>query len=335
MIIGFLAAIIVGFTLGLIGGGGSILTVPALVYLFDIDPVLATGYSLFIVGVSSAVGSLNYMRAGLLNYKAAFVFAAPSLVAVYATRKFLMPSIPDRLFSLGPIDIAAHAIFYFLLAVIAAILIYLLFKKAVAQDKRFQKALWLAIPAVVMAYAMRQFAIPALPETLLVVSGFTLTKSAAIMLFFGAIMFASSISMIREKKQTTDGGQAEHETAFNYPLIIAEGAIVGTITGLVGAGGGFLIIPALVILAKLPMKLAIGTSLLIIASKSLIGFLGDVANQTIDWPFLLSFTLFALIGIFGGFYASQFINGDKLKKGFGWFVLVMAVYIIAGELFFS
>lgn len=333
MITGFLAAIIVGFTLGLIGGGGSILTVPALVYLFDIDPVLATGYSLFVVGVSSAVGSLNYMRAGLLDYKAAFVFAAPSLAAVYATRKFLLPSIPDRLFSIGALDISTRAIFYFLLAVIAAILIYLLLKKAVAQDKRFQRAIWLAVPAAVMAYAMRQFVIPALPETLWVVSGFTLTKSAAIMLLFGTVMFASSISMIRENKRPA--GNEKEQTAFNYSLIVAEGAIVGTITGLVGAGGGFLIIPALVILAKLPMKLAIGTSLLIIASKSLIGFLGDVANQAIDWPFLLIFTSFAVTGIFGGTYASRLINGDKLKKGFGWFVLMMAVYIIAGELFFS
>lgn len=326
--VGFLAAIVIGFTLGLIGGGGSILTVPALVYLFHIDPVLATGYSLFVVGISSAVGSLNYMRSGLLNYRAAFVFAAPSLAAVYATRKFLMPAIPDRLFSVGNLDVTTDVAFFIVMAVILSSLIYLLLKKVVHQDRRFQKAVWLALPAVIMVYIMRQFVIPALPDNLLVVSGFTLTKNAAIMLFFSLIMLASSFSMIRNKKQT---GSAEAEPAFNYPLIIAEGAVVGTITGIVGAGGGFLIIPALVLLAKLPMKLAVGTSLLIIASKSLIGFLGDVANQHIDWTFLLTFTAFAIAGIFGGTYTARFVDGNKLKKGFGWFVLIMAIYIMASE----
>jgi uncharacterized membrane protein YfcA len=115
-------------------------------------------------------------------------------------------------------------------------------------------------------------------------------------------------------------------------MIALEGLVVGVITGIVGAGGGFLIIPALVLLAKLPMKLAVGTSLLIIAAKSLIGFLGDVATQTIDWQLLLIFTSLSIVGIFIGSALSKKINEQVLKTGFGWFVLVMGIYIITKEL---
>ena len=124
----------------------------------------------------------------------------------------------------------------------------------------------------------------------------------------------------------------ETKVQYNYPLIIVEGIVVGVLTGIVGAGGGFLIIPALVLLAKLPMKKAVATSLLIIAIKSLIGFIGDVQNLEIDWIFLLIFTGISVLGIFVGDYLNKFINGEKLKKGFGWFVLVMGVYIIWMEM---
>ena len=115
-------------------------------------------------------------------------------------------------------------------------------------------------------------------------------------------------------------------------MIIIEGLVVGLLTGIVGAGGGFLIIPALVLLAKLPMKKAVATSLMIIAIKSLIGFIGDVQNIQIDWTFLLSFTTVSVIGIFLGLYLNKFIDGKKLKKGFGWFVLIMGVYIVLKEI---
>ena len=124
------------------------------------------------------------------------------------------------------------------------------------------------------------------------------------------------------------------EQKFNYPMILLEGAVVGILTGLVGAGGGFLIIPALVLLSKLPMKQAIGTSLLIIAAKSLIGFTGDPGKQNMDWKLLLSVTGLAIAGIFIGNAMSKKISASSLKKGFGWFVLVMGVYIIVKELFF-
>lgn len=262
ILIGYAAAIIIGVSLGLIGGGGSILTVPVLVYILGVDPVLATAYSLFVVGTTSLVGAGNYMRQGLVDYKTALVFAIPSFIAVFLTRKFLVPWLPDPLFTVG--------------------------------------------------------------ETIV-------SKNMGIMVFFAVIMLAASFSMIRGKK--CKDCDEDSEVKFNIPMIALEGSVVGLITGIVGAGGGFLIIPALVILAKLPMKLAVGTSLLIIAAKSLIGFLGDVSNQTIDWNMLLIFTGLSVVGIFIGSALSKKINDKVLKKGFGWFVLIMGIYIIGKELF--
>ena len=151
------------------------------------------------------------------------------------------------------------------------------------------------------------------------------------MLFFAVIMLLAGLSMIRKNK-SEENDKEPSGIIYNYPMIVLEGAIIGTITGIVGAGGGFLIIPALVLLARLPMKMAIGTSLLIIAVKSLAGFLGDLSNQSIDWVFLLSFTGLAILGIFIGTYLSKFVDNQKLKKGFGWFVIIMSVYIILKEL---
>jgi uncharacterized membrane protein YfcA len=261
VIIGFAAAILIGTSLGLIGGGGSILTVPVLVYILGVNPVLATAYSLFVVGSTSLVGAATYMRKGLVNYKTALVFAVPSFIAVFLTRKFLVPALPDPLFTVGEAII---------------------------------------------------------------------TKNIGIMVFFALIMLAASYSMITAKK-CVDCDEDE-PVAFNFPMIALEGSVVGVITGIVGAGGGFLIIPALVLLAKLPMKMAVGTSLLIIAAKSLIGFLGDLSTQTIDWQMLLIFTGLSIVGIFIGSALSKKINEKVLKTGFGWFVLVMGIYIITKEL---
>ncbi|HMO31469.1 MAG TPA: sulfite exporter TauE/SafE family protein [Lacibacter sp.] len=259
---GYIASILIGISLGLIGGGGSILTVPVLVYLFGIEPVLATAYSLFIVGTTSLVGAVPKYRQGLVNLKTALIFGAPAIAGVYATRKFIVPAIPDEVFSLA---------------------------------------------------------------------GFTVTKPILLMLLFAVLMVFASYSMIKGKKEAAGAEPAQQQ--FNYPLILLEGTVVGVLTGLVGAGGGFLIIPALVLLSKLPMKQAVGTSLVIIAAKSLIGFLGDVGQQAIDWQLLGIITALAIGGIFFGNWLSLKIHGHQLKKGFGWFVLVMGIYIIVKELF--
>ncbi|HRW99200.1 MAG TPA: sulfite exporter TauE/SafE family protein [Cyclobacteriaceae bacterium] len=257
---GFAASIIMGLSLGLIGGGGSILTVPILVYLFDVDPVLSTAYSLFVVGLTSLIGSVSHFKAGNVHLRTALVFGIPSIISVYSVRKFVVPVIPDPVFSL---------------------------------------------------------------------MSFSVSKSLFVIVLFAVLMLLASISMIRKPKLS----HKSEEVKYNYPLIFGEGLLVGGITGLVGAGGGFLIIPALVILAGLPMKQAVGTSLLIIALKSLIGFTGDIGSgQHIDYKFMLIFSGFAIMGILIGSYVTRFISNEKLKPVFGWFVLVMGFYILGKEL---
>ncbi|MBL4585857.1 MAG: sulfite exporter TauE/SafE family protein [Flavobacteriales bacterium] len=260
-VLGYIGAVVIGVTLGLIGGGGSILTVPVLVYMLGIDPLLATSYSLFIVGTSSFVGAIKTARKGLVEYRTAIIFGIPAIISVYLTRAYLVPAIPAEVMKFGALVI---------------------------------------------------------------------TDRMAIMLLFAAMMILAAFSMIAPSKSHSEKVEVQK---FNYPMILLEGVGVGVLTGLVGAGGGFLIIPALVILSKLPMKMAVGTSLSIIAAKSLIGFTGDLSNFIIDWNFLAIFTTLSVAGIFIGTYLSKFIPGKKLKPAFGWFVLAMGIYIMAKELF--
>lgn len=259
-ILGYFGALLMGVVLGLVGSGGSILTVPILVYLFAVNPVTATAYSLFAVGSTSLVGAIKNVRKKLIDFRTAIVFSIPAFIAVYITRKFIVPALPEDLFT---------------------------------------------------------------------IAGVLITKDIGIMLFFALIMILAAVSMILDRKTLY---KAEVKVKFNYLLIIIEGFVVGVLTGMVGAGGGFLIIPALVLLAKLPMKKAVATSLLIIAVKSLIGFIGDVENLKIEWLFLLIFTGISVKGIFLGIYLNNFIPGKKLKKGFGFFVLLMGIYIIWKEM---
>lgn len=259
-LIGYCCALLIGITLGLIGGGGSILTVPVLVYILGIEPVLATAYSLFVVGISALIATIKNFKLKNIEVETGLVFALPSLLAVYFTRSIIVPAIPDTILSIG---------------------------------------------------------------------SFTLSKQVAIMIFFALIMLLASISMIRGRKDS----RGEKNKKLNYPIIVLEGLFVGVLTGLVGAGGGFLIIPALVLLAGLPMKKAVGTSLMIIAIKSLIGFTGDLSGTlAIDWTFLLLFSALSSIGIALGIYFGKFIEGHKLKRAFGYFVLIMAVFILTKEL---
>ena len=265
--LGYFAAIFIGLSLGIMGGGGSILTVPVLVYLMGVSPVLSTAYSLFVVGSTSVVGASGYFRKGLVSIPTALVFLLPSLAAVFAVRKLLMPAIPHELFT---------------------------------------------------------------------VDGLTVTKDLLVLVAFAVLMVVAAASMIRSKQaeQVLDD-ELGHKAPLNYPLVLGIGLVVGTLTGFVGAGGGFLIIPALVLGARLPMKLAVGTSLAIIALNSLIGFTGDLSAGTpIAWPFLLGFLAFALAGIVAGTYLARFIPGDRLRPAFGWFTLAMGTFILLRELGF-
>ena len=201
----------------------------------------------------------------------------------------------------------------------------------------FKAAVSFALPAFVAVYLTRLLLIPYLPDVLLQWGDWVLTKDVGIMVIFALLMITAAISMLRSKPktepETTTTDSTPHQ--INYLLVIAEGLVVGTLTGIVGAGGGFLIVPALVLLARLPMKVAVGTSLLIITFKSLIGFVGDLqAGQAIDWFLLTTFTGMTIAGILVGGWLANFIPGQQLKKGFGWFVLVMAAYILINELFF-
>lgn len=258
---GYILAILVGLSLGLIGGGGSILTVPILVYLMGISPVLATQYSLFVVGLSSSFGAFNFYRLQLVSFPVAAYFGIPALVSILFTRRWLLPFLPHQLFQVGE--------------------------------------MWV-------------------------------TKDLLLMLLFAVLMIIASAKMIRSGK-ATDSNESEADLR-RFPLILL-GLSVGFITGLVGAGGGFLIIPALVFMAGLPIKKAVGTSLLIIAVNSLLGFWGSLSQYTINWNVLLIFSALAVAGIYIGTALSQKIAGYRLRPIFGWFILVMGGYILVHELF--
>lgn len=256
-VFGYFGALAIGLILGLTGGGGSILTVPLLVYVLGYNPVTATAYSLFIVGTTSAFGAAQNYRKGFVDVKKGILFAIPSFTTVYLTRKYIVPAIPD---------------------------------------------------------------------VLLKTDFFSVSKEMFLMVLFATIMFFAALSMLRKKQQTIT------EEAPSTAKFILQTVLVGLLIGLVGAGGGFLIIPSLVFFAKLPMRKAVATSLLIIALNSLIGFTGDVQNMDINWTFLLIFTSISVIGIFIGIYLNKFLNDAQLKKGFGYFVLLMALFILSKEL---
>ena len=269
--LGYIASILIGISLGLIGSGGSILTVPVLVYLFHIDPLLATTYSLCIVGLSSIAGVISRLRQKLLDLKVILVFGAPSIAGVFISRKFILHALPDHL------SILSHP----------------------------------------------------------------LSKSSFIMLFFATLMLVSAGTMIFGKKKEE---VADQKPVYGISLMLV-GLGEGIVTGIVGAGGGFLIIPALVILGKLPMKKAIASSLFIITIKSLVGFSGDLMHVGVAWSaplngkelstqFLFIIILLATLGIIAGNYLNKTIDGAKLKKGFGFFVLLMSLFIFLKQFFY-
>lgn len=258
-IIGFGLAFLIGITLGLIGAGGSILTVTVLVYVMGVSPTKATTYSLFIVGVSSLVGAIDYFRKGLIDIR---------------------------------------------------------------------KGLFFSFPAFVMVFIMRKYVIQRIPEVIYQFESFTFTKNLMVMLLFGFLMIGASYSIIKSRKDANELIKPH----VSYWIIFLEGIVVGILTGFVGAGGGFMIIPALVIFAQLPMKEAVGTSLLIITINSLFGTIGDFsAGVELDWGFLLKFVGCTIIGVLVGGYLSKSVDGEKLKPAFGWFVLIMGCWIIIKE----
>ena len=265
-IVGYITAILIGLSLGLVGGGGSIITVPVLVYLLKVEPVSATMYSLFVVGACSLIGSVKAYRKELVDIPVVFVFGSASMLSVFIARHYLVPLLPDYFFTIGSVIV---------------------------------------------------------------------TKAVFLMLLFALLMLLTSVSMIR----SSAGRQMVVVPAHDHPRkmlpLFAQGAAIGVVTGLLGAGGGFLIIPALVLFGKLPMKTAVGSSLTIMTFSSLFGFFSTLSQYTINWMQLLGFTAIAIGGIFIGMALSDKVSGNSLRKGFGWFVLIIAIVILILEIFFS
>jgi uncharacterized membrane protein YfcA len=255
-IIGYLASVLTGISLGMIGGGGSILIVPILIYLFAVDPIYATAYSLLVVGTTSLVGITPRYKENIIDLKIALLFGIPSTLAVILARKVILPAIP---------------------------------------------------------------------EELLLGNQLVISRSSLIMLFFAIIMILAALFMIFRQENIEDND--EQNSPANKNLVIPEAILVGTISGISGAGGGFLIIPLLTILNKIPIKKAIGTSLVIIGVQSIIGFISGMDAIIVDWLLLLKVILLSIAGFFAGSYLSVKILGVQLKNAFGWFLLVIGIYI--------
>ena len=264
IILGYIAAVLMGMVLGVIGGGGSILTVPILVYLMGVTPDVATGYSLLIVGATAAFGAVRYFKEGLVDVKASILFAVPSIIAVYLSRAYLMPAIPETI--------------------------------------SFQSLI--------------------------------IDKNLGIMVLFAALMLASAAMMLKKAySKSTPATQVIEKKQPNIGLIVIEGAVVGVVTGIIGAGGGFLIIPALVLILGMPMKNAVGASLFIIALKSLLGFVGDLQTGIqLEMPLLPLMLVATFIGMAVSTKVAGKLDGAALQKFFAFFTLVIAVFIMTKEL---
>jgi hypothetical protein len=237
-------AVFVGISLGLLGGGGSILTVPLLAYVAGLDPKQAIATSLLVVGGTSAVGAVTHARAGRVRWKVAAVFGAAAMVGAYTGGRLA----------------------------------------------RF------------------------VPGNILLIA-------------FSMIMIFAAMAMLRGRKDLGD------ESAGRLPVakIVLQGATVGLISGLVGAGGGFLLVPALALLGGLPMPAAVGTSLVVISMQSFAGFAGHLSGESIDWKLAGMVTAAAVIGSVIGGRLTDYVEPTTLRKAFGWFVLAMAALVLAEE----
>lgn len=237
-------AVFIGVSLGLLGGGGSILAVPLLVYVVGMDAKEAIATSLLVVGATSAVALIPHARAGRVRWRTGLVFGAAGMVGAYAGGR------------------------------------------------------------------VAEF----IPGTVLLVA-------------FALMMLATAVAMIRGRRAPSTPAH----TDLPVGRVLLDGVVVGLVTGLVGAGGGFLIVPALVLLGGMPMSAAVGTSLLVIAMKSFAGLAGYLASVEIDWPVALAITGAAVIGSLLGSRLSGLVPPDTLRKAFGWFVVVMGVVVLVQQ----
>ncbi len=258
-IFGYLGALATGVVLGLLGGGGALLSIPVLVYLFHIEPQLATSYSLILIGITASSGAYQNIRKKLVDYNAALYYGVPSVISVFAVRRWVMPNLPKVMFTIGNYPVDKNL---FILAVLASVML-------------------------IAGYKMITSSAPSTEET-------------------------------------------EHQ--IDHVRLAFFAVLIGAFLGLVGAGGGFLMVPALMYFANVQTKKAIGTSLVLVAINSFIGFLGDMRSHVqIDWTFFFTFAFFSVAGVFIGHYLATYIDNSKLKKYFGWFILITAVFIVVKE----
>ena len=258
-VFGYIGALFIGLIMGILGGGGSILAVPILAYIFHLDEKTATAYSLFIVGSTGLVGGIKQTFNKMIDWKTAMIFGLPAVVGITLTRAFVVPALPHILFNIDT---------------------------------------------------------------------FEFTRRMAMFGLFGLLMILAATSMLSKSKER----KVRNSTGSFNPLILSEGFFIGALTGLVGAGGGFLIVPALMVIANLDMKRASATSLVIIAINSLTGFfLGDALKITIDWNFLSVFVGIAMIGIIIGTYINHLLPVSLLKRSFAYFIILMAIFIFIEE----
>ena len=318
MLWGVALAVVVGAIMGLTGAGGSILTVPILVYVVGIDAVTATAYSLFVVGVTSVVGAASYWRRGLVHVRAALAFSIPSLLVVFLTRRWLVPAIPAQLGSVAGVEVSKDLFILVLFAVIMGL-------SALSMIARPRFAAPAAGDGVAVAAAVE------LPPPARSAAAAAPAKAGVPPVKGGISPAKDSIPPAKDSIPPAEGGIPPAKVS--VPLVVLEGAVIGVLTGLVGAGGGFAIVPALAVFARLPMRVAVGTSLTIIAAKSLFGVLGDLSRESrFDWGLLLAFTALAVAGILLGSRLSRLVPGARLRPAFGWFVLAAAGGILVREL---
>lgn len=255
-LVGYIAALIVGVLMGLIGGGGSILTVPILVYLFGIEPLIATSYSLFIVGITSFAGVLVKIKEKQVDFKMALLFGIPDLLGVLVMRTFIFPPLPGNIF---------------------------------------------------------------------LIRNHMVTKGELVLIIISILMLVSSFLLL--KRTTTLEALINENKNRSLAFLILIGFLTGLLTGMVGVGGGFIIIPVLVLWTQIPMKYAVGTSLVIIAAKSIMGFIADKVNFNLEHNLIIWISVLSLIGLLLGNTISKKVSAFRLQKSFGWLVLLAGAYM--------
>jgi len=257
-VFGYLGAILTGVILGLMGGGGALISIPILVYLFHIEASVATSYSLFLIAITASSGAWQNIRKKQVDYNAALYYGIPSVISIYAVRRWLMPNLPKIIFT---------------------------------------------------------------------IHGYALHKNMFILIILVIVMIMAAYKMI------TSNNPEQNEThQVNHLELSTFAILIGSFMGIVGGGGGFLMVPALVHFANTPVKKAVGTSLVLVAVNSFIGFLGDLGSDiAINWLFFFTFLFFSVAGVFIGHYLVAYIHSNKLRKYFGFFLIVVAIFIVIKE----